>query len=251
MIPIEWLFAAGVLAGTMNAVAGGGTFIALPALALAGLAPTMANASSTVALFPGAVVSAWALRRDIRDLDLAPRWILLLLSLSGGLAGALLLVFTPDRAFAQIIPWLLLLGTVTLAMGQRLSLGLRRLGLHFGRRSLLIAQFALGVYGGYFGGAVGLMMLAVWSLATTADLRTMTPLRVVMVAAANGAAVICFALAGNVRWRETLAVMAGGVVGGYLGARLAKQLPAPAVRALILTVTVVTTAAFFWRAYMP
>ncbi|MDB5439621.1 MAG: putative integral rane transrane protein [Caulobacteraceae bacterium] len=251
MILIEWLFAAGVLAGTMNAVAGGGTFIALPALAFAGLAPTMANASTTVALFPGAVVSAWTLRRDIRDLDLAPRPILLLLSLSGGLAGALLLVFTPDRAFAQIIPWLLLLATVTLVLGQRLSLGLRRLGLHFGRRSLLAAQFTLGVYGGYFGGAVGLMMLAAWSLATTADLRTMTPLRVVMVAAANGAAVICFVLAGNVRWRETLAVMAGGVVGGYVGARLAKQLPAPAVRALILTVSVVTTAAFFWRAYTP
>jgi uncharacterized membrane protein YfcA len=251
MVPIGWLFAAGVLAGAMNAVAGGGTFVALPALALTGLPPTVANASSTVALFPGTVVSAWAYRRNIQDLDVAPRSMLLFLSLFGGMVGALLLLFTPERAFAQIIPWLLLLATVTLALGQSLGIGLRRMGLHFGRHSVLAAQFALGVYGGYFGGAVGLMMLAVWSLATTADLSSMTPLRVIMVAAANGVAVLCFALSGNVSWREALVVMAGGVVGGYLGARLARRLPESILRALILAITVVTTAIFFGRAYLP
>lgn len=244
------LLGAGVVAGTMNAIAGGGTFVALPILTLAGLPPTVANASTTVALFPGSLASAWAYRKDIRPLEGASGALLLGLSLTGGLAGALLLLLTPQSAFSAIIPWLLLLATATLAAGQRAALMLRRLGLHFSGRAVYIAQFMLGIYGGYFGGAVGLMMLAVWSLATSADLRTLTPLRTVMVAAANGIAVVCFAVAGNVRWREALIVMAGGIAGGYVGARLGWRLPAPALRALILTVTVVTTAVFFWRAYI-
>ncbi|MDP3749597.1 MAG: TSUP family transporter, partial [Phenylobacterium sp.] len=99
------------------------------------------------------------------------------------------------------------------------------------------------------GGAVGLMMLAVWSLATTADLRVLTPLRTLMVAAANGIAVLCFAAAGSVSWRESLIVMGGGVVGGYIGARVGWRLPAPVLRALILTITIITTVVFFVRAY--
>jgi uncharacterized membrane protein YfcA len=117
-----------------------------------------------------------------------------------------------------------------------------------GRRSLFAAQFVLGIYGGYFGGAVGLMILAVWTVFTRVELRAMTPLRVLMVAAANGVAVICFALSGNIRWRETLVVMVGGIAGGYLGAHAGRRLPAPVVRALILAVTIITTAGFFLRA---
>lgn len=243
------LFCAGLLAGAMNAVAGGGTFVALPILTLAGLPPTVANASTTVALFPGTLASAWAYRKDIRPLEGVAAWRLLALSLAGGLGGALLLLFTPQHAFTTIIPWLLLLATITLASGQRAALTLRILGLHFGGGSVYAAQFMLGVYGGYFGGAVGLMMLAVWSLATTADLRLLTPLRTLMVAGANGIAVVCFAAAGNVSWRESLIVMAGGVVGGYIGARVGWRLPAPVLRALILSITIITTVVFFVRAY--
>jgi uncharacterized membrane protein YfcA len=244
------LLAAGFLAGAMNAVAGGGTFVALPALSLMGLAPTVANASTTVALFPGALASAWAYRRDVRPLDAAPAWALLALSLVGGLIGAILLLVTPQSAFKALIPWLLLVATATLAAGPNLSLGLRRLGLRFGRRSILAAQLLLGVYGGYFGGAVGLMMLAVWSLATALDLRTLNPLRTLMVAAANGVAVICFAATGNVSWPQALAVMAGGIAGGYLGAHYGRRLPAPVLRVVILAIASVTTAAFFANAYL-
>jgi len=229
------LLAAGFLAGAMNAVAGGGTFVALPALSLMGLAPTVANASTTVALFPGSLASAWAYRRDVRPLDAAPSWALLVLSLIGGLIGA---------------PWLLLIATATLAAGPRLTGALQRLNLHFGRRSLLAAQLLLGVYGGYFGGAVGLMMLAVWSLATALDLRTLNPLRTLMVAAANGVAVLCFAATGNVAWREALMVMIGGIAGGYLGAHYGRRLPAPVLRVVILTIATVTTVAFFAKAYL-
>jgi uncharacterized membrane protein YfcA len=242
------LAGAGFVAGAMNAVAGGGTFVTLPALALAGLPPTVANASSTVALFPGTIASAGAYRDDIRPLDGVSTGALLTLSLAGGLIGALLLLSTPERAFTRIVPWLLLAATIALALGPRLGDALRAVGLRMGRRSVFIAQFFLGVYGGYFGGAVGLMMLAVWTVFTRLELRSMTPLRVLMVAAANGVAVICFALSGSIRWRETLVVMAGGIAGGYLGAHFGKRLPAPVLRALILAITIVTTAGFFLRA---
>jgi uncharacterized membrane protein YfcA len=245
-----FLLAAGFLAGAMNAVAGGGSFVALPALSFMGLAPTIANASTTVALFPGSLASAWAYRRDVRPLNAAPTWALLGLSLAGGLIGAVLLLVTPQSAFKAMIPWLLLAATATLAAGPNLSLVLRRLGLRFGRRAILTAQFGLGIYGGYFGGAVGLMMLAVWSLATALDLRSLNPLRTLMVAAANGVAVVCFAATGHVAWREALVVMAGGIAGGYLGAHYGRRLPAPVLRAVILTIAVVTTAAYFARAYL-
>jgi uncharacterized protein len=243
------LIAAGFVAGAMNSIAGGGTFVTLPALTLAGLPPTGANASSTVALFPATLASSWAYRDDLLPLAGVRTGALLMLSLAGGLVGALLLLWTPERAFSLIVPWLLLAATIALASGARLGNALRAVGLRMGHRSLFLAQFILGIYGGYFGGAVGLMILAVWTLFTNVELRSMTPLRVLMVAAANGIAVICFSFSGSIRWRETLVVMAGGIAGGYLGAHLGRRLPARVVRALILTVTIVTTAGFFLRAH--
>jgi uncharacterized protein len=242
------LAGAGFVAGAMNAVAGGGTFVTLPVLTLAGLPPTIANASSTVALFPGTLASAWAYRDDVQALETVPTGVLLMLSLTGGLIGALLLIWTPQRAFTLIVPWLLLAATIALTSGPRLGVALAAVGVRMGRPSLFIAQFLLGVYGGYFGGAVGLMMLAVWTVFTKVELRSMTPLRVLMVAAANGVAVICFAFNGSIAWRETLMAMAGGIAGGYLGAHAGKRLPAPVIRALILTITIVTTVGFFLRA---
>lgn len=248
---MDWngvLTAAGFVAGAMNAVAGGGTFVTLPVLTLVGLPSTVANASSTVALFPATLASSWAYRREVQPLEQVATATLLMLSLAGGLTGALLLLSTPEHLFTRVIPWLLLAATVALASGPRLGQALRSIGLRMGRPSLFVAQFLLGIYGGYFGGAVGLMMLAVWTVFTTVDLKAMTPLRVLMVAAANGVAVVCFALSGNIRWRETLVVMAGGIAGGYIGAHAGKRLPAAVLRVVILAVTIATTAGFFLRA---
>jgi uncharacterized protein len=242
------LAGAGFVAGIMNSIAGGGTFVTLPALTFVGLPSTVANASSTVALFPGTLASAWAYRDDVRPLERVGTSGLLTLSLLGGLTGALLLLFTPERLFTHVIPWLLLAATIALALGPRLGNGLRSVGLHMGRPSLFVAQFMLGIYGGYFGGAVGLMMLAVWTVFTTVDLKSVTPLRVLMVAAANGAAVVCFAVSANIRWRETIVVMAGGIAGGYIGARAGKRLPSAVVRVIVLAITIATTAVFFVRA---
>lgn len=243
------LLGAGLLAGAMNAVVGGGTFVALPALTAFGLPGTVANASSSVALLPGAMASAWAYRRDMRPVQGVSIRAMSLLSLAGGAVGAVLLLATTEAQFDLIIPWLLLLATATLAAGPRLARALARIGLKASAPVVLGAQFCLGIYGGYFGGAVGLMMLAAWSLLTEADIATLTPLRTLMLAAANAVAVLVFIVSGNVSWLPALVVMAGAIAGGYLGAQVGRRLPAAVLRILVLAIAVGATAMFFRRAY--
>jgi uncharacterized membrane protein YfcA len=244
---IVLLAGAGLLSGAMNAVAGGGSFVSFPALIAAGLPPVIANASCTVALFPGTVASTWAFRRDFASIDLLPAGKMLPISMAGGLAGAVLLLATPAKLFDVVIPFLLLLATLTFAFGARAGQALRRI-VHIGPGALLPLQFLISIYGGYFGGAVGLMMMATWSLLTaSADLKSMAPTRVLLVSATNGAAVLWFIAAGAVRWPETATMVAAGVVGGYLGAHLIRRLPLPVMRGFVVTLTAAVTAEFFLR----
>jgi uncharacterized membrane protein YfcA len=242
------LFGAGLLAGAMNALAGGGSFVSLPALITVGLPSVAANASSTVALYPGGAASAFVYRRDLAPVggvSLAP---MLAVTVVGGLAGALLLLWTPSDLFDQVLPWLLLVALTALAFGRRLGAALHA-RLRIGAGPVLTAQFALGVYGGYFGGAVGLMMMAAWSLLPHVDLKALHAPRTLMVTAANTIAVLVFAAAGAVAWKETAVMALGAVAGGYLGAELGRRLPAAIVRAGTLLATAAITAAFFLRAY--
>jgi uncharacterized protein len=232
----------------MNAIAGGGSFVSFPAMVAVGLPPVIANASSTVALFPGTLASTFAYRHDFSRIVGFDLRLMLPISLAGGLAGAVLLLATPARLFDAVIPFLLLLATLTFAFGARAGLLLRRI-VGVGPAAMPIIQFPIAIYGGYFGGAVGLMMMAVWSLLTaSADLKSMAPARVLLVSATNGAAVLWFIIAGAVRWPETLTMLIASVVGGYLGARLGRWLPAPVVRGFVLLLTATVTALFFLRA---
>ena len=156
---IGLLAVAGLLAGAMNAVAGGGSFVSFPAMVAAGLPPVIANASSTVAVFPGTVASTFAYRRDFAHVTGLNLRVMVPISVAGGLAGAALLLATPARLFDVVIPFLLLLATLTFAFGARAGLLLRRL-VRVGPAGLLTMQILLAIYGGYFGGAVGLKMLA-------------------------------------------------------------------------------------------
>ncbi|TBW39817.1 sulfite exporter TauE/SafE family protein [Siculibacillus lacustris] len=247
MTPIFYLLGAGLLAGAMNALAGGGSFVSLPALIAAGLPSVEANASSTVALFPGGAASIWVYRDGIRGVCGVSAKAVVVTTALGGLVGALALLWTSSTTFDRMLPWLLLLATVVLTFGPRLGARLRG-GAEVGAPTVLIVQALLGVYGGFFGGAVGLMMMAAWSLFDGGDLKSLNPSRTVMVTAANAVAVVCFALAGAVRWPETLALAAGAVVGGWLGAHLGRRLPAQAVRVATLTLAMAMTVLFFWRA---
>ena len=248
------LFSAGCLAGAMNAVAGGGSFVSFPALVFAGLPPVAANASSTVALVPGSLASALAYttgrrREGLVDIGGVPFGRLLAVSVAGGLTGAALLLATSTRAFDIVIPWLLLLATLTFAFGAPAGAWLRDHA-RLGPGAMLAVQFVLGVYGGYFGGAVGLMMLAAWSLLDRHDVKALHPTRVTIVSATNGIAVATFVVANEVWWPQTVVMLAGALAGGYVGARIGQRLPSGATRALTLVVTTGMTLVFFARAYL-
>src|SRR5499427_276142 len=153
------LIGAALCAGLMNSVAGGGSFLTFPALVFTGVPSIIANATSTVALFPGALASAWAYRQDFKGLEKIPLKAALIVSVAGGVTGALLLLFTSQKTFDLIIPWLLLGATATFALGPKVMEKLRRQD-WIGTRTLIAFQFMVGIYGGYFGGAVGIVMLA-------------------------------------------------------------------------------------------
>jgi hypothetical protein len=157
------------------------------------------------------------------------------------------LLATPTRLFDVVIPFLLLLATLTFAFGARAGLALRRV-VRVGPAGLMALQFLISIYGGYFGGAVGLLMMAAWSLLTAnADLKAMAPVRMLLVSATNSVAVLWFIAAGAVRWPETLAMLGASVAGGYLGARLGQRLPGSAVRGFVVVLSAVVTIAFFAR----
>ena len=242
------LVLAGLLAGTMNAVAGGGSFVSFPVMVLVGLPPIAANATSTVALFPGTMASTWAYRDDLRGIAGISLKLLLPISLLGGMIGAILLLITPGGAFDLVIPWLLLLATLTFLGGRHLGDWLRRY-IRIGRPAFLAIQFILSIYGGYFGGAIGLMMMAVWTLIDTTELHMMAPTRTLLVSATNGSAVLCFAVAGAVHWPEMLAMMVSAIVGGYYGARFARHLPPTVLRWFVILLSATVTAVFFHRRY--
>jgi uncharacterized membrane protein YfcA len=241
------LFGAACAGGAINAVAGGGSFIAFPALLFAGVAPVAANATNTIALWPGSLASAVAYRRELGDVrrELIP---LGAASLLGGLAGSILLLRTSDRTFVLLIPWLLLFAASLFSFGGMLT---NRLA-NRARTSLavaVIAQTAISVYGGYFGGGIGIMMLAVLSLLGRSDINRMNALKTVLATIINGIAVAAFVLAKAVAWRPGLVMIAGGILGGYGGAALARRVDPKRVRALVLVIAWSMTAYFFVRTY--
>ncbi len=243
------LFSAGLVAGAMNALAGGGSFVSLPALIAVGVPSVQANASSTVALFPGGAASAWAYREGLGPVGSASLRSLLLTTLFGGVIGAVLLLWTPVKTFNFILPWLLLLATLALSFGRRFGEWLRRRW-RIRPAAVLTIQFGLGVYGGYFGGAVGIMMMAVWGLLDNRDLKSLNAPRTLLVSAANIMAVLTFAISGAVQWPETVIMLVAATAGGYGGAQIGRRAPPKIVRAGTLFLTACITLAFFVRAYM-
>jgi hypothetical protein len=241
---------AGMVAGAMNALAGGGSFVSLPALIAAGVPPVQANTSSTVALFPGGLASAWAYRDGLGSVGAVSLRALLATTLCGGLVGALLLLQTSSAAFTFVLPWLLLIASVALAFGRRIGEAMRARW-HIHTYAVLAVQFALGVYGGYFGGAVGIMMMAMWGLIDNRDLKLLNAPRTLLVSAANTVAVLAFIVANAVRWPETLAMLVGAIIGGYGGAHIGRRTPPGVIRGITLLATSCITLAFFVKTYAP
>ena len=239
---------AGLVGGAMNALAGGGTFATMPALIALGLPSPIANATSNVALQPGAMSAAWSFRKDLEPLGGIGIRTLAAITFAGGLVGSALLVVTPTHIFDIIIPWLLLIAFAAIAFGKRAADWLRA-RVTIGQPTLMIAQALLGLYGGYFGGGVGIMTTATYGLlAGMPPHRLMAP-RTLMLAIANTAAAIVFVGFAMVRWRVCLPMLSGAIVGGWLGAHYGKRLSPRLIRLWTLFVTAATTAVFFIRAY--
>jgi uncharacterized membrane protein YfcA len=243
------LTGAGVLAGAMNALAGGGSFVTLPALIASGVPSVTANTTSTVALFPGQITSAWTYRDGLGSIGPVSLRSLVIATFLGGAIGALSLLHTPISTFDLILPWLLAVATVALAFGRRAGEILRHRW-PVSAAAVLAVQFVLGAYGGYFGGGVGIMMMAVWSLLEGRSLKSFHAPRTLMVCAANTVAVIIFIAAQAVAWRQALLILVGAIIGGFFGSQVGRRAPAGIVRAGTLALSVGITLLFFVRAYV-
>ncbi|MBC5828762.1 MAG: sulfite exporter TauE/SafE family protein [Candidatus Eremiobacteraeota bacterium] len=236
-----------MLAGALNSVAGGGSFIAFPALILSGVPPIAANATNSAALWLGTLASARGYRREIAE----HRHLLVrvaAVSIAGGVLGAVLLLRTPGHVFTVLIPYLLLLATGVFALSPYLTKprsGSARLHSHW----QLAAQFVVSIYGGYFGAGIGILMLAILAFSRLPSLNAMNGVKNVLALCINGVALIPFLIAGIVWWPQATLMAAGAIIGGYLGARIGRRIPAQHLRRFVIAVGVIMTVYFFAKAY--
>jgi uncharacterized protein len=245
------LFAAALAAGGLNSVAGGGTFFSFPALIFSGVPAIPANATSTVALWPGTVASSWAYRRRLprSALIFVP---LILASIGGGFFGARLLLHTPPRTFMRLIPFLFLGGTLLFAFGKKLVRAAPRVD-HRGNASLLalagvtLAQFFIGVYGGFFGGGIGILMLASFTFLPLADIHAMNGLKTLLASTINVVAIATFIAARIVFWPQALLMLFGAALGGYAGAHFAQKVNPARVRTFVVCVGLAMSVYFLYR----
>jgi uncharacterized protein len=251
---ILFLFFAGALGGALNSVAGGGSFIAFPALLFTGVPPIPANATNTIALWTAAAASGGAYRKrlDVPRRVMIP---LLAVSLLGGLLGALLLLKTPAQTFMRVLPWLTLGATLLFAFGKKLA-GSRQSVIEDGHEASTVAlagttlfQLCVAIYGGYFGGGMGIVMLAMLAVLGMTDIHAMNALKSVLGFVINGVAVITFIVAGAVYWKHGIVMIAGGMVGGYVGAHYALKMPQSWIRTFVVLVGAAMTVYFFWKSY--
>jgi uncharacterized membrane protein YfcA len=244
------------LAGFINAMAGGGTFLTFPALTgIARLTDQAANVTSTIGLWPGAAASVASARAEFKHLRPALTVTLFVLSLVGGVVGAVLLLVTPTKIFARLLPWLLLTATALFAFSKPLARWARERGHARGGHSrawvvsVFGLQFLFAIYGGYFGAGVGILMLSGLALLGLEDIHQMNALKVLVQTSINATASIVFLFSPLVDWRYAAPMAALSMAGGFMGISLARKLPQPALRAIILIVGVVVTAMYFVKNY--
>jgi uncharacterized membrane protein YfcA len=248
-----FLLVAAFAGGALNAVAGGGSFIALPALIFAGVPAVSANATNTLALWPASLSSAWAYRRELAA---ARSWAVSLAAVSfiGGFLGGVLLMRTTDTSFLRLLPWLLLIAAVTFTFSDRIRTvaGPATAGSepHFMDKApplVLALQLVIAIYGGYFGGGMGIMMLAALGIAGMRSIHEMNAVKALLGVIINGVSLAEFVALGAIAWGPGLVMIIGGVAGGYVGAAAARRADQKYVRALVTVVAWGMTIYFFLR----
>ena len=235
-------FGAAFVAGAINSVAGGGTLVSFPVLIWLGLPSIIANATSTVAIWPGSLGGMLGFRRELRGLE--PRmYALIVPSLIGGIAGAVLLRLTPTSVFDRLVPLLILFATCLFMAQDAVQ---RLLKISAGPKSgsqwlagALVFQLVVGLYGGYFGAGLGIMMLAALSIIGLSDIHQMNGLKNLLALCINGVAAIYFVSKGMVYWPDVIIMAAGAIAGGIGGAGIARRLGRIAVRRIVIAVGLV------------
>jgi uncharacterized membrane protein YfcA len=236
---------AGLWAGAQNALAGGGSFVTLPVLIMTGMNPLAANITSTVALFPGQSASGIAAIKLVTGAGQLPFWALILISLTGGAVGGVILLYTPSKTFEYLIPWLVLFATAVFAWGsfvRKSSDAVVRLGLW----GTSVAQFVISIYGGYFGGGIGFLMMAALSMAGVPT-RSAVAIKNVLAGVMNASAVVIFVMSPQLQWMPALIMGCSAMVGGVAGSWAVTKINERALRLVVVCIGVVLTVGLFVR----
>jgi len=246
------LFFAALLAGAINAVAGGGSFVSFPTLLLLGIPPVNANATNTVALWPGQAASIGAYWRQFRNLSRKTMMPLLITALLGGILGGCTLLRTPQTTFLRLVPWLILSATLIFMMSGRVTRWVRgRSARHehheFSTGRAVVFQLFIAFYIGYFGAGAGILILAMLALLGMDEIHTMNALKALLTTISNGMAMLLFIVSHAVYWPETILMVVASMIGGYFGAHLAQKTKPEYVRAIIIVIGFTLTVYFFAR----
>lgn len=239
---LAWLVLASFGTGVVNSIAGGGTLISFPTLVALGVPPVVANATNTVALVPGSLASAWAYRSDIKE----SRGLLLKFlapSVVGGLIGALALLRAPARVFELVVPWLVLGATLLILLKGRIWQWLGKPGTTSKPHTLgaSVSILLMAIYGGYFGAGIGIITLAVLSLVADLPIHAMNGLKTLIASTVNASAAVLFLVRKTADVKVALVMMVGMILGGYLGAKVAKRAPTKLVENLVVATGFVMT----------
>ena len=244
-MPYVILFAAALWAGIQNTLAGGGTFLTLPAMIFTGMNALSANVTSTIALFPGQITSAWGGRGHVTGVGALSFKALVVISLAGGVVGAILLLVTPSGIFARLVPWLVLFATAVFAYG---SFGpKRKTGHALNHKGAAVAQFCIAIYGGYFGGGIGFLMLAALTAAGLA-IRNAGATKNVLAGVMNASAVLIFVFSPQVHWPQAAVAAVGAAIGGVIGGMLISRVNEKLLRGAAVAIGVLLTIGLFLRA---
>ena len=245
MTTLQAAFVAGsaAVAGLMNAVAGGGTLLSFPALLIAGLSPVAANATSTVALWPGQVASVWTYRRQLGQ-ERSRAWSLGVPAVIGGALGSALLLELPESSFAAVVPWLILFACALLALQGPIKQAVARHATANHPALLWVLQLLISIYGGYFGAGIGILMLAAMGVLVPSSIQHANALKVLLALLTNGTACFLFALSGKVDLRIAALMAAASLVGGWVGALLAQRLSPTGMRTFAVVVGLLAAAKF-------
>jgi uncharacterized membrane protein YfcA len=249
LFEIALLACAGFVAGAANAMVGGGTFFSFPVLLSVGLPPVIANATNTVALWPGAVTASTIYIPELKNVrsGLLSRAAVAAL---GGAIGAILLLASSNAFFFTLVPWLLAIATLLFAFSARIVGLVSRFAIHHRANAILplAAEFVFAIYGGYFGAGLGVLLMAGLALAGH-DAQSANAQKNLLAAAINGVAAALFVIVGAVRWLAALSVMAGAIAGGFAGAHAARLAPAPALRGVVIAVGTALSLLYFAEVY--